>query len=66
MDFSKFMGRTTIIYVLLDKVKMTKEVLHINGVDTNFINRLEIWKVRATLASGDDLENFQGKNCKLS
>lgn len=39
--------------VLLNEVEMTKEVLRIHGVDTNFINRLEIWKVRATLASGD-------------
>lgn len=40
--------------VLLSEVEIIKEVLRVEGVDSNFINRLEDWKVRATQTSGDD------------
>ena len=40
--------------VLLSEVEIIKEVLRVDGVDSNFINRLEDWQVRATQTSGDD------------
>ena len=46
--------KTISISALPEEVEIIKEVLRVDGVDSNFINRLEDWQVRATQTSGDD------------